>query len=73
VIETTPKEQQSLAGHTTLPNDPIVMRPHPGAGTIMSWEPNCAPQVMTVIISLEPYRRRTEIISNQATPVAGMV
>jgi hypothetical protein len=38
---------------------PIVMRVHPGAGTIMSWEPDCSPQVMTAITtSLEPSKNK---------------
>jgi hypothetical protein len=28
-----------------------MMRLYPGAGVIMSWEPDCSPHVMTVIAS----------------------
>jgi hypothetical protein len=60
--ETTPKEQQNLAGQTIPPNEeklPTMMRLHPGAGIIMSWEPDCSPQVMTVIItSPEPSKNK---------------
>jgi hypothetical protein len=30
-----------------------MMRLHPGAGIIISWKPDCFPQVMTVIILLQ--------------------
>jgi hypothetical protein len=43
------------------------MRPHPGAGAIISWEPDGSPQVMTVMTSsLEPSKTMTEIKINQA-------
>jgi hypothetical protein len=43
--------------------------------TVMSWEPDCFPQVMTVLISPEhaPPRSRTEVMYNRATPVTGIV
>jgi hypothetical protein len=56
--ETSPKKQRSLAGLTTPWRGqlPIPMRLHPGAGVVISWEPDCSPWVMTVITSsLEPF------------------
>jgi hypothetical protein len=47
------------------------MRLESEAGVVMSWEPDCSPQVMTT--SLEPHRTRTEITVNQATPLTGTV
>jgi hypothetical protein len=47
-----------------------MMRLYPGIGVNISWEPDCSPQVMTVITSslglfLEP---QAEIMTNQKTP-----
>jgi hypothetical protein len=53
--KTTTKEQWNLAGQTipqirtmTYNNEAA-----PGAGVIMSWQPDCSPQVMTVITTAE--------------------
>jgi hypothetical protein len=59
--ETTPKEKQRLAGQTTPPNGTITYSDevHPGAGVIMSWEPDCSPQVITgITTSLEPLQNK---------------
>jgi hypothetical protein len=53
--EIIPKKQWSLSGQFSLPSPrgqlPIIMRLHPGAGVIISWKPDCSPQVMTAVIT----------------------
>jgi hypothetical protein len=52
-----------------------MVRLHPGAEAIISWEPDGSPQVMKVMTpSPEPlWEPLSEIIVNQNTPMTGTV